>query len=176
MRTTLTILAGALAIVALGHTLRADPEVPKPRAATPGPPVVLGATSPADPSQSSAMADEAAQPDSRAPTATARRVGRRFLAALLRWEAGDEDPLVGEQLQTTASPRLWTNLNSERRHPTQAPDGVSRAELISAIRATTGPRRAAMLAARVRRGSTPSGLALVLRKRDGRWQVTGLQR
>jgi hypothetical protein len=140
--------------------------------------VVLGAPQTNDrPDQSDMKGVEEDTPavQTRPAPPVAARVARQFLLSYARWETGDADPDVETALRSTASPALWHLLSSSRGQP-QGRAGVTRAELKSVIAGTVSPGNATTIAANLRRGHSPSSMALVVTKIDGRWLVTSLGR
>lgn len=183
MRSAALSLAAAAGIFAVSYLLQARDTAPAPPpAAAVGEPVVLGAPQTThiterrpDPSATKGTEEDTPAAQARPAPPAATRVAREFLLRYSRWETGDANPDVEARLRSTTSPALWRLLTSSRGQP-QGGAGVTRVELKSLIAGTVSPENAATIAANLRRGHSPTSLALVVTKTDGRWLVTSLGR
>jgi hypothetical protein len=181
MRSTLAVLAAAVALVAGANILHRQP-TRQPAAPPPTAPIILGgkASSVDRPSQAEIHArarrsERDAPPRSRQPSASATLVARRFLGAFLVWQDGNASPPIVRTLRSTSAASLWRLLSSARGEPARNPRVT--AERVQ--RLTPGVPSggvSTVLAQLQARSGLEGGLALVLRKERGSWRVVSLGR
>ncbi len=170
---TAVIALTALGLALMGH---GDPQVD--RAASDREPAVLGPSQePADrsreartrpPARSDPVAEDRATPPRTATSRHSKRVGRRFVAGLLRWERGGGR---GRRLlRRTGTRRLATTILEEPPRPPLGGDRPPPARLVGLI-VSSAFHRVLTLEATIKRAGRRSGLLLTLLRRGRRWRV-----
>ena len=184
-------LAAVAALCALGAALLLPWHSPsgnseRPQVGAPPPPIVLADEARRDrsPAPRRARAERHAAEDLAPGTrpsplvarrlALARRTARRFVAALLRLEAGEASGAVRRALRATASATLVRRLLAR---PPRLPLGERSAPRgrVDSISALPDQRGVVELSATIARGRDRSGLLLVVREERGRWIVGALR-
>ena len=161
-------------------------EAERPRVGAPPPPIVVAdqvrrvRPPPPRPPRAERHAAEDLAPGSRPSPVVARRLAlarhtaRRFVAALLRLEAGETSAAVRRAVRATASATLVRRLLAR---PPRLPLGkrrVPRGRVVS-VSALPDQRGVIELSATIARGRERSGLLLVVREERGRWIVGALR-